>query len=252
MAGRHVIRVLAASAAAAALSLTPPQAASAQNIFQSLFDAFRQRAPISLPASSRAFADPFTALARAIDPSPSSRGERAPAAPGTAFCVRTCDGFNFVVHANAGASAAQMCHAFCPGSETRLYSGGDIDYATTGDGSRYTDLETAYVYRKHLVAGCTCNGRDAFGLAHIDVNNDPTLKPGDVVATKDGLMAFTGTKDKIADFTPVATYGGFPKSYRDALAELKIAPPHLAASNAVISAIPPATALNGESRSAAK
>ncbi len=254
MAARYVIRGLAASAAVA-LSLAPLQAASAQNILQSLFGGFHRRAPVSLPVNSRAFVDSFTALARAIDSPPqptrflpSAREERA---PGTAFCVRSCDGFNFVVRANAGASAAQMCHAFCPGSETKLYSGSNIDYATTSDGSRYADLDTAYRYRKQLVAGCTCNGRDAFGLAHIDVNNDPTLKPGDVVATKDGLMAFTGAKDKVANFTPVESYGGFSKSYRDALAELKIAPPYLEPPDTIASSIPAAATQNGESRSAA-
>jgi Protein of unknown function (DUF2865) len=253
MAARYVIRVLAASAAAA-LSLAPLQAASAQNIFQSLFGGFHWRAPVGLPVNSRAFVDPFTALSRAADAPPptrylpSGRDERS---PGTASCVRTCDGFYFVVHSNAGASAAQMCHAFCPGSETKLYSGSNIDFATTSDGSRYADLDTAYLYRKHLVAGCTCNGRDAFGLAHIDVNNDPTLKPGDVVATKGGLMAFTGARDKVANFTPVEAYGGFSKSYRDALAELKIAPPYLQPPDAVAASVPAATAENGESRSAA-
>ena len=52
------------------------------------------------------------------------------------------------------------------------------------DGSRYADLDTALLYRKQLVAGSTCNGRDRFGLAHVDVNTDPTLRPGDIVATK--------------------------------------------------------------------
>ena len=36
------------------------------------------------------------------------------------------------------------------------------------------------------------NGRDAFGLAPYDMTSDPTLRPGDVVATKDGFQAFGG------------------------------------------------------------
>ena len=40
-------------------------------------------------------------------------------------------------------------------------------------------------------------------LHHLDVNNDPTLRPGDIVATKDGLVSFTGRSGPGASFTPV-------------------------------------------------
>ena len=93
------------------------------------------------------------------------------------------------------------------------------------DGRRYADLPNAYAYRRHLVAGCTCNGRDAFGLAPIAPLSDPTLKPGDVVATGEGLVAFTGGKRANADFTPVRDYSRFSKSYRDKLSAMRIAPP---------------------------
>lgn len=188
--------------------------------------------------------DPFSAFARATGPE-AERGDHGPA---TAFCVRTCDGFHFLVHASAGTSAAQMCHAFCPGSETRLYSGSNIDTATANDGSRYADLDTAYGYRKQLVSGCTCNGRNVFGLAHIDVNNDPTLKPGDVVVTQHGLMAFTGVGDKNAEFSPAADYPRFSRAYRDKLAAMRIAAPYLDAPGGRVTSFPS----TNENRSAAK
>ena len=53
------------------------------------------------------------------------------------------------------------------------------------------------------MANCTCNGRDAFGLASFDVKNDPTLRPGDIVSTKDGLMAYAGKSGRGAIFTSV-------------------------------------------------
>ena len=62
------------------------------------------------------------------------------------------------------------------------------------DGARYADLDSAYVYREHLVPNCTCNGKDAFGLATFDVKSDPTLRPGDIVATKNGFMAYAGKR----------------------------------------------------------
>ena len=53
------------------------------------------------------------------------------------------------------------------------------------------DLKTAYLYRKQIVPDCTCNGRDIFGLAPIDVKTDPTFRAGDTVATADGVIVVT-------------------------------------------------------------
>jgi hypothetical protein len=204
------------------LALSTP--APAQGIFERIFGGLRQavEGPARAPANISAFADPSTSLGNAID----QPQQRADIGPGRAFCVRSCDGHFFPVQARAGLSAAESCSAFCPASKTRLYSGSAIDTAVANDGSRYADLDNAFVYRKQLVAGCTCNGRDHFGLARMDVNADPTLRPGDVVATKSGLVAFTGAKNKVADFTPIDTYRGLSKTSRDKLSEVKIMPPN--------------------------
>jgi len=169
--------------------------AAAQGIFERIFGGLRQAVEAPRPpANISAYADPFSSRVN----EPPQRAE----APARAFCVRTGDGFYFPVQSRPGLSAAQACNAFCPGSKTALYSGGTIDNAATSDGSRYADLANAFLYRKQLVAGVTCNGRNAFGLAHIDINSDPTLRAGDMVATKTGLMAFTGTTNKVATFAP--------------------------------------------------
>ena len=219
------------------LSLSMP--ASAQGIFERIFGGLRHttEAPARMPTNIQAFADPFTSLAHALNPQPQLRVETGPA---RAFCVRTCDGHFFPVQAYAGLSAAQSCRSFCPASQTRLYTGGAIDYAVASDGSRYTDLGNAFVYRKQLVAGCTCNGRDAFGLARMDVNADPTLRLGDLVATKTGLVAFTSAKNNVADFTPIDAYRGLSKNARDKLSEVKIMPPNPGAAEATTATIPPA------------
>ena len=39
-----------------------------------------------------------------------------------------------------------------------------------------------------LVAGCTCNGNDQIGLAPVKIEDDPTLRRGDIVAGSGGLM----------------------------------------------------------------
>jgi hypothetical protein len=211
--------LLAGLAAAGAFALAEP--ASAQGFFERLFGGFHRNyePPANPPSEIRGFA-PFDGVFEHLRPQP-----QPDAGPASAFCVRSCDGRYFPVQAHAGLSAADAFRAFCPASRTKLYSGSGIEHAVAGDGSRYADLDTAFLYRKQLVAGCSCNGRDASGLAHIDVNSDPTFKPGDVVTTKSGLMAFTGMKNKVAEFTPVGS-SRLPKDYRDKLAGMKIMPPN--------------------------
>ena len=85
-------------------------------------------------------------------------------------------------------------------------------------------MPNAYAYRKALVKGCSCNGRSNFGLAHIDPKYDPTLRPGDVVATANGFAAYTGAPNRVAEFTPVQNYSPLPKTTRDQLADTKIGP----------------------------
>lgn len=210
-----LIRASTGIAAAALLTLAMPVPASAQGFFERLFGAFQRHAP-----AVRSYAEPFGNFFR----EPERPRERAE--PSSAYCVRTSDGFYFPVQAHAGVSAEEACRAFCPASATRLYSGAGIDHAVASDGSRYADLDTAYLYRKELINGATCNGRDRFGLAHIDVTTDPTLRPGDIVATKSGLAAVTRTRNQVADFVPLQDDRNIPKGTREKLAGVKIMPPN--------------------------
>ena len=45
----------------------------------------------------------------------------------------------------------------------------------------------AFAYRKSKIENCTCNGKDAYGLVNMKAADDPTLRPGDIVATDSGL-----------------------------------------------------------------
>jgi hypothetical protein len=224
----------------AAFALAQPASAG---FFDRLFGGLRSAAPARAPAE-QPFVDPFTALANHFNPQQQERLRGDNNGPARAFCVRTCDGRFFPVQANANMSAADSCRSFCPATETRLYAGTNIDYATSTDGSRYADLPNAFLYRKQLVTGCSCNGRNAFGLAQIATDHDPTLRQGDIVATKDGLMAFTGARNNVADFTPVENYSRLSKSARERLAETRIAPasPQTLASGDITASIPPAAA----------
>jgi Protein of unknown function (DUF2865) len=120
-----------------------------------------------------------------------------------AYCVRLCDGRHFPMQRHSNATSIQLCNAFCPAAKTQVFNGAQIDHAVASNGARYANLENAFVYREKIVSGCTCNGKDAFGLAKIDVANDPTLKPGDIVATGDNqkaaLIANAAKMAKLAD-----------------------------------------------------
>lgn len=128
-----------------------------------------------------------------------------------AYCVRTCDGRYFPITATNGQSRAEACKSFCPASDTKVVLGGNIDSATTENGKPYSELPNAFKYRTELVAGCTCNGKDPAGLAKISVENDPTLRKGDIVSGPNGLMvAGSSNRSRSAalNFSPA------PKSVR--------------------------------------
>jgi hypothetical protein len=205
------------------------------------------------PTNTQPFSDPFTSLANHFNPPAGEelRADNTPGGPARAFCVRTCDGHFFPVQANAGVSAAESCRSFCPATETKIYGGSNIDTATAPDGRRYADLPNAFAYRKAIVAGCTCNGKNPFGLARLDASTDPTLRQGDIVATKTGLVAFTGANNSAAAFTPVENYSRLSKSTRDKLADTKIMPQTTgSASPDLTSAIPVTDSLRDPKRGA--
>ncbi|MGL5168550.1 MAG: DUF2865 domain-containing protein [Afipia sp.] len=198
-----------------------PRMASA-GIFDFLFGGDQpSRAPAQ--SQSNAFADPFGLS----NPNPAPAPAAAPGGRFTTYCVRTCDGRYFPLTARSGSTPAQMCQSFCPASATKVYSGNSIDYAVGNMGERYVDTPNAFAYRKALKADCTCNGRDPTGLAPVDLSLDTTLRPGDIVATSSGLVAYSGTKTangQTAEFTPVNSYPGLTQELRARLGEMKVAP----------------------------
>ena len=145
------------------------------------------------------------------------------------------------------ASPVQTCQAFCPASVTKVFYGSTIDGATASNGERYADSENAYAYRKALRADCTCNGRSPSGLAPVDLTFDTSLRSGDVIATTDGLVAYTGVRlgaDQTAEFTPVASFPGLTADVRARLGEMKVAP--VSAETAAVSTPIPETSRDVE------
>jgi len=198
-----------------------PRMASAESLFDFFFSPQKQQQRHA-PAQTDFFADPFGLNQQAAPPKPV-----VTAGAGPAFCVRSCDGKYFPISTRGGATPVQMCQAFCPASATKVFFGGSIDGASSSTGERYTDSENAFAYRKALRADCTCNGRDPAGLAPVDLTLDTSLRPGDVVATTGGLVAYSGVRaggGQTAEFTPVASYPGLTTDVRARLGEMKVAP----------------------------
>src|SRR5258707_9568532 len=210
--------LVAITALASAVAL--PRVASAESIFDFFFGGFQKQQQRQAPGQANFFADPFGLNQQPAPPRPVASGS------GPAFCVRSCDGKYFPL-ARGNASPVQMCQAFCPASPTKVFFGSSIDGAYASTGERYAESENAFVYRKEWRANCTCNGRDPAGLAPVDLALDSSLRPGDVVATTNGLVAYSGVRlgnGQSAEFTPIASLPGLTADVRARLREMKGAP----------------------------
>ena len=134
------------------------------------------------------------------------------------YCVRTCDGRYFPIPAAGGQSKAETCKSFCPAAETRVYSGGSIDHAIADNGKSYSESPNAFRFRDELVSNCSCNGKDPVGLAQIKIEDDRTVRRGDLVAGANGLMVIgrsAGGRRAALQFSPAspdlqARYSRYP------------------------------------------
>jgi hypothetical protein len=184
--GRQV--ALGAAVLLSAAALAP--VAHAEDFLSALFGAFsggRSHAPSMPPFAPEG--NPFARQNEARQRAAISDGSQA-------FCVRTCDGRHFPISSPDTQSRAASCNDFCPASETTVVYGSDIDDAVTESGRPYSELPNAFRYRNEIVAGCTCNGKDQIGLAPVRIEDDPTLRKGDIVVSHGGLMVAGRSADK--------------------------------------------------------
>jgi len=200
MIGRSARRLAWGATALAVVAALAP-AAQAEDFLSALFGAFGARPPRGAPYVSLPFANDGAPMA------PQGQVYRPRfGGGGQAYCVRTCDGRYFPIAAPDNASRAASCNGFCPASETRVFYGSNIDDAATETGNAYSELPNAFRYRTELVAGCTCNGRDQIGLAPVKIEDDPTLRKGDIVAGENGLLVAGRSADRRGaslNFSPV-------------------------------------------------
>ncbi len=205
---------LAGAAVILAISGTPSSAQ--QGILDFLFGGFKK-----LAAPSQPYADPNQAAGSGSHDGAPSRDY---AGGGPYFCVRMCDGRYFPMGNRAGASAVELCRSFCPHAPTQVFSGSKIDYSVAPGGRRYSEIPNAFVYREKLVADCSCDGKSPTGLVRIDPREDPTLRPGDIVATGIGLMSYRGGNGAGTEFSTISSTPGISANLRQQLSATRVAP----------------------------
>jgi hypothetical protein len=208
-------------------SVAVPNLVRADGPFDFFFNLFQPRSAPQ-PQQNAYPAPPAAGLGR-IAPAPLGGQESVTENGGStghsvAFCVRLCDGQHFPIEQLVNGTPGETCRAICPYGKTKVFFGSEIDGAVAQDGQHYSTLDTAFLYRKQLVANCTCNGKNAFGLVSFDVKRDPTLRPGDIVSTKEGLLAYTGrSQEGAATFTPVNP-ATLPVNIRPTLSQPRVSP----------------------------
>lgn len=80
------------------------------------------------------------------------------------MCVRLCDGYYFPVSfqtlPNRFGNDTEVCQSRCAApAQLFVYRnpGGEVEQMISLDGRPYSELETAFVYRKQVVNGCSCS-----------------------------------------------------------------------------------------------
>ena len=121
------------------------------------------------------------------------------------FCVRTCDGRFFPLPRVSEAADIKACEAACPAAEVKLYSGSDIDSARTEAGETYKTLANAFRFQREMVPQCACSAGASTGLSPIAIEDDMTLRTGDIIAADDGfkIAAISSGQKRSVLFRPL-------------------------------------------------
>ena len=108
-------------------------------------------------------------------------------------CVRTCDGFYFPISYSTSSDRfrddEQTCQRTCPAAEVSLYTyhnpGEEIMQAVSLNGRLYTELPSAFQYRKAMSPECSCRRPgESWAQTLKAIGPDDTVVPGDVVVTE--------------------------------------------------------------------
>lgn len=108
-------------------------------------------------------------------------------------CVRTCDGFYFPISYSTSPDRfrddEQACQRMCPAAEVALYTyhnpGEEMAQAVSLNGRLYTELPTAFQYRRALDSTCSCRRPgESWAQTLRSAGPDDTVIPGDVIVTE--------------------------------------------------------------------
>jgi len=108
-------------------------------------------------------------------------------------CVRTCDGFYFPISYSTSPDRfrddEQACQRMCPASDVSLYTyhnpGEEMAQAVSLNGRLYTELPTAFQYRKAVDPACSCRRPgESWAQTLKAIGPDDTVAPGDVIVTE--------------------------------------------------------------------
>ena len=114
-------------------------------------------------------------------------------------CVRTCDGYYFPISFETTPDHfrqdEQTCQRMCPAADVQLYTyhnpGENVSQAVSLNGRFYTELPTAFQYRKALNPSCSCRRPGESWAEALEPNGtDTTLAPGDVVITEQNAKRY--------------------------------------------------------------
>jgi len=119
-----------------------------------------------------------------------------PAGSGNTYrtlCVRTCDGYYFPISYSTVpgkfAEDEKICQRLCPAAETVLYShrnpGEDVTQAVSAGGRSYSELPTAFAYRKQLNPSCSCKLSGQTWADALKQLDDRTVERGDIVVNEE-------------------------------------------------------------------
>ena len=141
------------------------------------------------------------------------------------ICVRTCDGFyfpiSFATSPDRFRDDEQTCQRMCPAAEASLYTyhnpGEEVTQAVSLNGRLYTELPTAFSYRKAMNSACSCRRPGESWADALKANGtDDTVVPGDVVVTEQNAKRLsqprTGADGKPIRPDPRATAPTAPQS----------------------------------------
>jgi hypothetical protein len=109
------------------------------------------------------------------------------------LCVRICDGYYFPISYSTVPSKfaddEKVCQAMCPAAEAVLYShrnpGEDIAQAVSNTGRSYSELPSAFAYRKAFNASCSCRAAGQTWADALKQLDDQTVEQGDILVNEE-------------------------------------------------------------------